>query len=496
MPLFKRSKNSRDSRNRSGGYAFGQERRTGSRSYSDSSSRGGERSSRGGERSQRSSRERVINPEYADSAELVAAAQKARRRQRALREAQAPVSPEQEAALKALSLFLDKYCQLFAPCQEWLFLRAHFTPELFYQDPTSGLANFAFSPNGQITCEQSSARAYRRLAAHTLNPKDRIHRQSSECLLFVNYPDKVVPEVGLVQPWEEGKEFKPLYDAALILGTSSRAENYVNLARALRSVKAGGQIVFSIANSLGAGSFEKAMSEYVPLSAQQSKFHCRTFSIEVPANLQEKEQMAELLKKWEDGFNYRYCEDSGLLSRPGIFSWNKADGGSKLLAEYIKTKAQLKGVGADLGSANGFLTKAALESRSCLAGEISRIDLFEDEYLALAAAKKELKKLNPKVRLGYSWADVISDVPSEQYDWIVMNPPFHQGQTRVLNLGREFVASAARALTWRGILYVVVNRTLPYEETLAEYFKTYEKVAENNSFKVFMASNPIGSSAH
>lgn len=497
MPLFKRSKSSRDSRDRRGGYGFSKERRTDSRSYASSSSSAGRGDrSYGRERSDRSSRGRVINPEYADSAELVAAVQKARRRQRSLREAQAPVSPEQEAALKSLSLFLDKYSELFASCQEWLFLRAHFTPELFYQDSTSGLNSFAYSYNGCITCEQSSARAYRRLAAHTLNPKDRVHRQSAECLLFVNYPADVVPEVGIAQPWEENREFKAVYDAALILGTSSRAENYVNFARALRSVKAGGQIVFSIANSLGAGSFEKSMSEYVPLSAQQSKFHCRTFSIKVPANLQEKEQMAELLNKWEEGFNYRLCEDSGLLSRPGIFSWNKADGGSKLLAEYIKTKAQLRGVGADLGCANGFLTKAALESRSCLAGEISRIDLFEDEYMALAAAKKQLKGMNPKVRLGYSWADVISDVPAEQYDWIVMNPPFHQGQTRVINLGREFVASASRALTWRGVLYVVVNRTLPYEETLAEYFKTYEKVAENNGFKVFMASNPIGSSAH
>ncbi len=495
MPLFKRSKSSRDSRDRRGGYGFSKDRRTDSRSYASSSASRSERST-GRERSDRSSRERVINPEYADSAELVAAAQKARRRQRALREAQAPVSPEQEAALKSLSLFLDKYSELFASCQEWLFLRAHFTPELFYQDPTSGLGCFAFSYNGCITCEQSSARAYRRLASHTLNPKDRVHRQSADCLLFVNYPDQVVPEIGIAQPWEENPTFKAVYDAALILGTSSRAENYVNFARALRSVKAGGQIVFSIANSLGASSFEKAMSEYVPLSAQQSKFHCRTFSVKVPSNLQEKEQMAELLKKWEEGFGYRLCEDSGLLSRPGIFSWNKADGGSKLLAEYIKTKAQLRGVGADLGSANGFLTKAALESRSCSAGEISRIDLFEDEYMALAAAKKQLKGLNPKVRLGYSWADVISDVPSEQYDWIVMNPPFHQGQTRVLNLGREFVASAARALTWRGVLYVVVNRTLPYEETLAEYFKNYEKVAENNGFKVFMASNPIVGNAH
>ncbi|MGM9998857.1 MAG: class I SAM-dependent methyltransferase [Candidatus Bruticola sp.] len=486
MPLFRRSKGSRYARERRGEYSFGRD----SRSSSTSSGKSTE-SKRG--RTFHSAGERILNPEYADPAELTEAARKERRRQRALKEAQAPVSPEQEAALKSISLFLEKYADLFADSQNWLFLRAHFTPELFYADPASGLGCFAFSPNGQITCEQSSARAYRRLAGNTLAPKDRVHRQTSSCLLFVGYRPEDVPEVGLIQPWEDGKEYKAIYDVAIILGTSSRAENYVNFVRALRSVKSGGLIVFSIANTLGAGSFEKSMIEYIPLVAQQSKFHCRTFAIRVPENITAKEHMTELLQKWEEGFSYRVCSESGLLSRPGIFSWNKADGGSKLLAEYIKNKAQLRGVGADLGSANGFLTKAVLESRSCKAGEVSRIDLFEDEYISLAAAKALFKEKNPKVRIGYSWADVISDVPSEQYDWIVMNPPFHQGQTRVLNLGREFVASAARALTWRGVLYVVVNRTLPYEDTLAEYFKNYEKVAENNSFKVFAASEPLGS---
>ncbi|MGM9991851.1 MAG: class I SAM-dependent methyltransferase [Candidatus Bruticola sp.] len=486
MPLFKHSKNSRNARSRRGEHGSSRDSR-----FTPKSAEKSNYTKR--ERFVRSAEEKIINPEYADPAELVEAARKERRRQRALKEAQAPVSPEQEAALKSISLFLDNYADLFVDCQNWLFMRAHFTPELFYSDPASGLGRFAFSPGGKITCEQSSARAYRRLAGHTLAPKDRVHRQTANCLLFVGYPSEETPEVGLVQPWDNEGEYKLVYDAALILGTSSRAENYVNFVRALRSVRSGGLILFSIANTLGAGSFEKAMSEYTPLAAQQSKYHCRTFAIRVPENIAAEERMAELMQKWEEGFNYRICTDSGLLSRPGIFSWNKADGGSKLLADYIKNKAQLRGVGADLGSANGFLTKAALESRSCQAGEISRIDLFEDEYLSLAAAKALLKDKNPKVRIGYSWADVISDVPHEQYDWIVMNPPFHQGQTRVLNLGREFVASAARALTWRGVLYVVVNRTLPYEDTLAEYFKNYEKVAENNSFKVFVASEPLSS---
>ncbi len=440
---------------------------------------------------------------------------KEKRRKKALQEAQAPVSSEQEAALKSIALFLEENRELWAGQENWLFLRAHYSPELFYADPQSGLAKFVFSPSGKLTCEQSSARAYHFLAEHALKAKDRLHRNGKECLLWAGYGEEVpAPEIVLKQPWDEdvlagneqGKEggqassscHRPeLYDVAIILGTSSRAENYVNFVRALRSVRPGGWLIFSIANSLGAGSFEKAMAKFAPLAAQLSKFHCRTFAIQIPqpADIAADASKRALEQEWDEGFKYRFCEDSGLLTRPGIFSWNKADGGSRLLGEYLRDKADLEGVGADLGSANGYLAKAVLESKSQAAKKITRLDLFEDEYMALAAAKLLFKDVKPGFPIGYNWADVISDLPSEQYDFIVMNPPFHQGQTRVINLGREFVASASRALSWRGVLYVVVNRTLPYEETLEAYFQTYEKVAENNGFKVFKASKPLAAMA-
>ena len=411
-------------------------------------------------------------------------------RQKSRKEAQSPLSSEQEAALKSISVFLEENEPLFAQCQDWLFMRAHYIPELFYPDPEAKISRFAFSPQGRITCEQSSFRAFRYLAQNCLPPKDRLHRQGPKCLLFAGFEGEEVPQVGLVQPWEEG-EFKPSYDVALILGTSSRAENYVNFFRAFKCVRPGGLIVFSIANSLGAGSFEKNLRTLLPLQAQLSRYHCRTFAIQVPDSQEELSQLNGAIEQWQESFAYVTCQESGLLSRPGIFSWNKLDGGSAFLAQYIREKADLQGVGADLGSANGALTKAVLESKAQERGLISRIDLFEDEYLALAAAKSQFKDKTGRVRLGFCWADVIEDVPREQYDWIVMNPPFHQGQTRVLNLGREFVASASRALTWRGTLYVVVNRTLPYEDTLKNYFEEFEKVVENNSFKVYKASKPI-----
>lgn len=416
-----------------------------------------------------------------------------RRRMKALEQAQAPLSPEQEAALKALSLFLDKNADLLMDAERWVFFRAHYHESLFVHGLGGAHERFAFSGDGSIICEQSSMRAYRILASHTVSPKDRIRRRSADCMLLAGFDgegrEAELSALSVEQPWQEKVPESLQAGAALILGTSSKAENYVNFARAVRSVRPGGWVIFTIANSLGAASLERIMASFAPIEAQLSKYHCRVFGIKVPQDLSD-EKLRSVLDDWNSGFAYRMCEDSGLLSRPGIFSWNKLDGGSELLCRYL-AKAELSGAGADLGSANGCLSKAVLESEAAQNGEVSRIDLFEDEYISLAAAKKLLKDKAGRVRLGFFWADVVQDVPEEQYDWIVMNPPFHQGQTRVLNLGREFVASAARALTWRGVLYVVVNRTLPYEETLETYFGTVEKVDENNGFKVFKASCPV-----
>lgn len=491
MPLFKKRRNDRREK-RQYGYASAKNDYKGGRFVS-SGERGGAGRRDNGGRSRSGRGSAGYEPEGEGFAETAAARrdpERVKNRMRAREQASALLGEEQEAALRAISLLLSQNREVFAPLRKWLFIRAHYYPELFCPDPRSGLDRFAMTlEGGEAALEQSSARAYRYLARRCLNPKDYVHRSTARCMLFLGEGEGQ-PEAGLAQPWNE-EPFKPVYDAAVILGTSSRAENYVNFSRALRCVRPGGLIVFSIVNSLGAASFEKAMSEFTPLYLQLSKYHCRTFAVKVPEASALSAEMRKALDRWHESFAYRVCEETGLLSRPGIFSWNKLDGGSALLADYLRVSADLCGVGADLGSANGVLTKACLESVSRKAGNISRIDLFEDEYLSLAAAKLSLKGKDEGVRLGFNWADVISDVPAQQYDWIVMNPPFHQGQTRVLNLGREFVAAAARALTWRGTLYVVVNRTLPYEDTLAAYFKEYVKVAENNSFKVYKACEPI-----
>jgi 16S rRNA (guanine1207-N2)-methyltransferase len=68
-----------------------------------------------------------------------------------------------------------------------------------------------------------------------------------------------------------------------------------------------------------------------------------------------------------------------------------------------------------------------------------------------------------------------------------MNPPFHVGRSDAPELGRAFIAAAARALRPGGRLWLVANRHLPYEAALAGAFAFVNVLADAQGFKVITA---------
>src|SRR5690606_39356015 len=68
---------------------------------------------------------------------------------------------------------------------------------------------------------------------------------------------------------------------------------------------------------------------------------------------------------------------------------------------------------------------------------------------------------------------LLSEQVRYRYDFIVMNPPFHQGREAEPDMGRRIIKAAAVALKPGGRLLMVANRQLPYERTLAEVFSSH-----------------------
>jgi 16S rRNA (guanine1207-N2)-methyltransferase len=87
------------------------------------------------------------------------------------------------------------------------------------------------------------------------------------------------------------------------------------------------------------------------------------------------------------------------------------------------------------------------------------------------------------------WHDVAAGVPA-RFDVIVSNPPIHQGRAEQPALGRRFIEVAADALEPAGQLWLVANRHLPYEATLAARFDQVRTVVDRHGYKVMHAAGP------
>ena len=172
----------------------------------------------------------------------------------------------------------------------------------------------------------------------------------------------------------------------------------------------------------------------------------------------------------------RLVEALGLWSQPGIFSWDRLDPGSALL---IETLPALSGRGADFGCGIGVLSHAALRSP-----KVKGLTLIDVDRRAVEAATRNVD--DPRAIL--RWADLRTGPQGlANLDFVVMNPPFHQGGIEDQGLGQGFVATAAKALRRGGALWLTANRHLPYEGVLKPLFGRVELRAEARGFKVFEA---------
>ncbi len=84
-------------------------------------------------------------------------------------------------------------------------------------------------------------------------------------------------------------------------------------------------------------------------------------------------------------------------------------------------------------------------------------------------------------------SDVGAAVAGERFDVVVTNPPFHVGKVTDLNVPMQFIHDAHAALRPGGRMYLVANRTLPYERVVEARFGNVEKVHDGVRFKVLKA---------
>jgi 16S rRNA (guanine1207-N2)-methyltransferase len=287
------------------------------------------------------------------------------------------------------------------------------------------------------------------------------------------------------------QSFRPVYDAlaesgrsvtvraegpaamVVVMLTRSRAENLGNIARGLGLMPPGGTLVVTGAKSDGVDSLARQVGGVLPLQGAFVKAHGRVFWLVRP------EPLPAAVAAWERAAAPA-PNATGFVTAPGMFSHERPDAGSRLLAGWIE--GRLDGRVADLGAGWGWLADAALAVNP----RVAAIDLYEAEALALEAARANVT--DP--RAGFHWADVTRLRRGDPYDAVITNPPFHHGRAAEPDLGAAFIAAAARILKPDGRLLMVANRQLPYEATLADRFRHVVKLTETGAFKVVQAARP------
>lgn len=262
------------------------------------------------------------------------------------------------------------------------------------------------------------------------------------------------------------------FDAAFILTPKNQREAEHDLGLAHGLLRAGGLIAFAAANDAGGGRLD-AMGKALGLAGQisLSKHKCRLV-------YGYKNAESATAQDWVQKGRRREIEGLGFLSQPGLFSWDRLDRGSALLLQHLPQ--DLSGRGADFGCGYGVLSRAAL-------GQVAVQELICADADARALECCRLN-VNEDPRAAFLWADLTKAQPAlSRLDFIVMNPPFHEGKFEAASIGQGFILTAAQALRDGGRLIMVANNHLPYEAVLEGLFTGVRKRHEGGGFKIIEA---------
>ena len=177
------------------------------------------------------------------------------------------------------------------------------------------------------------------------------------------------------------------------------------------------------------------------------------------------------------GRNYRLC------TRPGVFSWEHLDEATSILADTMEIHEDNSVL--DLGCGSGALGVVASSLSS------GRVTMVDADIEAVRSATRTAEA-NGMTNWRALPSDIAAAVLDERFDVVVTNPPFHVGKATDLDVPMQFINDAHHVLVPGGRMFLVANRTLPYEQAIKHLFGNVSNVHDGQRFKVLSATRTDG----
>lgn len=282
-------------------------------------------------------------------------------------------------------------------------------------------------------------------------------------------------DIWTAKPKDVQLEIKGEYDFILLSLPKQKESALYHMAQSLDHLKDNGILIVAAANDAGGKRLEKWMQGFGLEVTSLSKSKCRvSWAVK-------KDVQGDIVAKYIKLGAVQTVEMNGdhYLTQAGIYGWNKIDRGSKILTDCLNDP--LKGKGADFGCGYGYLSRTVLLRHD----GIQDFYALDADHQALECARINLKDFE---NVHFDWLDITqSQALPHNLDFIVMNPPFHDGKKADNVIGQKFIIATYQCLRNKGTLYMVANAHLPYERILNENFESVEKLAEQDGFKIYKA---------
>lgn len=290
------------------------------------------------------------------------------------------------------------------------------------------------------------------------------------------------PPAELAEAPDEATQFSPLIPGSgkleeqeggslvnmVVLAPPGTVERRYTIALALRALAPGGSLTVLAPKDKGGSRIAKELKSFGCAASETSRRHHRICACERPSLLAGiDEALAEGGPRLDDTLN--------LWTWPGVFSWNRLDPGSVLLEQHLPV---LSGRGADFGCGIGILARTILSSP-----KVEHLAMLDIDRRAIEMAARNIDDPRAELR----WADVRAGTGLKGLNFVVMNPPFHDGGAEDQSLGQSFIRQAAEALRPGGLLWLVANRHLPYEGVLKPLFRRVTPKIEAAGYKIYEA---------